>query len=191
MKEEKNHDTIIRIIALAVLLSLVGLALFALFIPPAKVEYTYEVKISPPTGVNDTYSVLVPVPLDNEGNVSGIIKELKIVSGICTYRLNQTEYGPALEITGKGDIHLRIAGTKKQSGYPRLSMYVDNDWDMGYRVWHNLKGKHLNITVDLHYISLPSGHIGMGSVSIDEHGNGEVTDGWGLIDGSSKVIMAD
>ena len=192
LMREISSDDKIRIVAVIILIVLAAVAIYVVYLPDEKVEYTYEVKIFPPSGDNYTYSVLVPIPLDSDGNVSGMINELKIVSGICTYRTNHTENGPALEITGMGDIHLLISGTNKEYNHIiRLSMYVENNGESGYRVWHNLKGKDLHVIVSYHAISIPGGLISLGGFSIDERGDGVIKDGWRLIDGYSEAVIAD
>ena len=179
------------VIAVAVLF-LAGLFAFSVFsAPKEEFLYVYEVGISPPSGEN--WTVLVPFPA-SENDSTEIFNNIQILSGNCSYELNQTEKGLALKITGKGDVHLKSSGTHLKYKYVYLSMSLYNNESTKYWVWHNMEGKNISFVVEwsVRYTHpAPVIPQSQSTDTIDEKAEGVTESGWRLIEGHSYGAIAD
>lgn len=89
-------------------------------------ELTYELVL---TSENET-TVLLPVPIYNSGkNVSSLVEEIQMIEGDVDFNLNQTKYGPALNITFEGKAHLK-AHKKEEMNDGKLDKYKFTDLSM-------------------------------------------------------------
>lgn len=108
----------IKIIISIAIIAIVSLFIFAYLasqmMHPQDVTYKYEVEIN--TNGTREYSIYIPIPIEvRDINIepSKMIQNIKIISGNATFFIIDTEKGMALNITFKGDVHLKVSGTKK------------------------------------------------------------------------------
>jgi hypothetical protein len=108
----RNKNKLIAVIILIVLLIAVFTVLF--FHPPENPspaetdEYTgtiYEVNIMCPE--NESYMLLLPVPVDENWSLSPVVDELKVTEGEGEFKVIHTVYGWAMEIHGKGNLSIK------------------------------------------------------------------------------------
>jgi len=73
------------------------------------IRRSYEVSIDS----DGNYTVYLPIPV-NETGVSYIMDNFKLVVGNCTYRIENTTFGLALNITGRGHVALESSADYRQ-----------------------------------------------------------------------------
>lgn len=88
--------------------------------------YTFKAEITSSTDSN--YTILIPLVIDMEKETISPIMDNLTINGLAKIEYIDTVYGPALNVTGKGDIVLTINGKNKISP-SLLSLLYDSDND--------------------------------------------------------------
>ena len=114
------------------------------------------------------YTVYVPVVLGSNG-LSYIMENLTLESGNCTYKIENTTYGPALNITGSGYVRLSA-----EVGY---TMYIEN--------WEVVNTSGIDPTKG-HPIVLSMSNISGRHCEVNESGNITVVTGYNTTDESFR-----
>lgn len=87
------------------------------------VKFNFELDIYS----NDSTTLLWPVPIDrSHDNISKLVDDIEINKGDADYFIDQTEYGPALNITFKGQVN--IVAHKKFEDEENKNSNVNKYW---------------------------------------------------------------
>lgn len=114
----------------------VGMSVFFVMIQKDTSYATYDIIIK--ADERTSYSLIIPIPLNsNDDQPSELVKHLSIVNGSATFRVVDTPYGKALNLSGTGSV--RVQSTiMKYIPYAYLSMatsIVDiSKWNGAYNV---------------------------------------------------------
>ncbi len=112
--------------------------------PDPYFEYTYSLNL---TSDNET-TVLYPVPIFvSEGNISKLVDELRLSKGDAEYKITQTRYGAALNISFEGTIHLEGIKKVNKSDSKKVNLYKFSNLSMqkneteNYNVYSSAESK--------------------------------------------------
>lgn len=110
--------------------------IFNIHIIENKFRYNYEVIIN--TNETNSLTLYLPIPIDinNEEIVaSEMITKIKILYGDANISYIETEYGKALKLSFKGNVHLKAFGEKS------VSNWKDEDYDYNILSLQNTTGR--------------------------------------------------
>jgi hypothetical protein len=103
---DDNKFTILKLSVFLTILIIIGFAIYYVAGPYYNWYSSYNIKIRNNTKSN--YTIIVPVALKNQNDMSDIMNLLTVVHGNASIGFVETKYGKGLKIDGKEDVEIGI-----------------------------------------------------------------------------------
>lgn len=105
-----------------ILLIVISSLLFASTLQIEWHSYSYEYEVTISSENEENFTLLIPFPLNDNDISVQFLTNLTVIGGNCTYEIEETIHGKALNITGNKSIRLLSKGNE-QGLAENLSMY--------------------------------------------------------------------
>lgn len=126
------------------------------------IDHSYSVSIDALT--TDAYTVMCPVPCDDDGTVyEGFLDELEVADGTAVIALLDTEHGRALRVQGQGDLELIWSASWSVDGEWFRNMTMTEEYDGSAQVFDTSEevtatswvySDRSGVTVNLHFSAM-------------------------------------
>jgi hypothetical protein len=136
-KDEKHKrlltNILVGLVILILIITVVGANLIKVTKTPIK--YSYEINTYPEG--NQSYSLYLPIPLDEFGHAPKFMNNVKVSQGSGIFSVEQTQHGWALNLSSNGPIRLTVSGASKNEPFNSLSLQNSSkNRDLEFWVYH-------------------------------------------------------
>lgn len=110
-------------------------------------SYSYDIRITP--NQNNNYSVIIPVLLNKDGEVSNINDKLNFISGSGEFKIFDSEKGKAMQIESSSEITLSAVKVKTNGIFDVVWNLLSLEQNTSYDGNDKFTNKNLNYWVKL------------------------------------------